>query len=136
VLFALLGLFAACYLVRLYELPIPYVTSHISNFAITGGVYMIGAHELLSRKPMSQQKFLLSLLPYAIINIVMELFVRVDTLRIDIVSFTNFNTPDPIDAVFGLAALALIWWVMMRYGFETAAARPTAPTRQRGARST
>lgn len=110
----LLTLFITCFLLRVNEIPLPGILmSHISNFAITGGLFMLSSDSLLLNKPFSRKRLLLELLPFAILNIVIELFVRVDTIRIGIVEFVNFNTPDVIDMVFGLLSLVLVYFVII-----------------------
>lgn len=70
----------------------------------------------LYRKGLSKISFIGLIGFWAILNIAIELFVSLKTLQLPGVSLVNFNTPDPIDAAFGIAAIALFAGVVLRYG--------------------
>lgn len=114
--YLLLGLFTALFLLRANALLLPGIlAAHISNFAITGGIYLLSDYPQLLKKGFTRKSLLLAMLPFALVNVVMELFVRVDTIRLGTMHIDNFNTPDPVDMVFGFAALLVIYICCMRY---------------------
>lgn len=115
VYYYLLSIFVFSYILKVLEFPLPSIVyNHISNFAILGGLFLIVNYDLLIKKQYTKKSLMRAMLPFALFNIILELFVRVDTIKVGFVEFVNFNTPDPIDAGFGILALVLIYFVVIK----------------------
>jgi hypothetical protein len=99
----------------LHETKIPLIYDHISNFAITGAILSFSLFYDLHRGTLTKLSFFGALVFWGIVNIIMEFFVRLQTLSLPGVSFINFNTPDPLDALFGLMAILLFYIVVIQY---------------------
>ena len=109
----LLLLFLFCFLLRLASAPLPgFIIDHISNFALTGVLYLISSYELYKGKKFTRKKLLFSLLPFALLNIIGELFIN-GTLRLSTLELTDFNTADTLDLFFGLLSLVFIYSVII-----------------------
>lgn len=116
VYFGLLALFGATIVMRsTMDAPTGFFYEHISNFAITGGLFLLAITYMLLKQGFTRKKLLTEAAPYVLLNIILELFVRVDTLHLPGVDFVNFNTPDPVDMVFGLVAVGLVVGVVLRF---------------------
>jgi hypothetical protein len=128
--FTLLLIFFCCYLVRRQGLPAPaFISDHITNFAITGMLFLIASDTIIFGKPFSKRRLALELLPFGILNVILELFIRADTIKIGMVSFVNFNTPDPFDLAFGMIAVVVLYLVILKYSVPEAVKSPGTKTR-------
>lgn len=107
VFFALFALFALSFLTRNMETAPDIVSLHASNFSITGILFMATVAVPVLVLGFKRNNLLKYALPLLLANVVMELFINVDTIHLLGIDITNFNTPDSIDMVFGLAALAV-----------------------------
>lgn len=105
--------FVACLSLRAVH--VPYLSAHITNFALTGLMLCLSLYIDLHRGSLTKRSFVVVISLWVFINMVVELFVRLDTLRLPGVDFTNFNTPDPFDALFGILGAGLYAWVISRY---------------------
>lgn len=99
----------------LHATKLPFVYDHISNFAITGAMLSSSLFYDLYKGGVSKLSLLSAVAFWGLVNIVMEFFVRLQTLPLPGVSFTDFNTPDPLDALFGIIAILLFYFVVIRY---------------------
>ncbi len=109
-------------LLCLYTLPFIYkivsqdhanfISLHISNFAITGLIMSLEMFKSV-RKGEYLVTQLRSLVVISIVlNIVVEL-ISIDDIQLPLgVTWVDFNTADPIDAVFGIVAAILFFAVM------------------------
>lgn len=102
----------------LHETKLPFIHDHISNFAITGAMLSFSLFYDLYKGTVTKLSFIGALAFWGLINIVIEFFVRLQTLPLPGVSLTDFNTPDPIDALFGIVAVLLFYFVVTRYCLE------------------
>ncbi len=116
VYYYLLSGFVICYILKVLDFPLPTIIyNHISNFAILGGLFLLVNYDLFFKKQYTKKKLALTMLPFALFNVFLEIFVRVDVIRVSFVEFVNFNTPDTVDAVFGILALILIYFVVINH---------------------
>jgi hypothetical protein len=109
----LLSLFIICYFIR--QLPIPFLSEHIMNFALSGGILVLSTYPDLIGKGITRVSLLSVVIFWSLVNIVIEFFVTVDEVPLPGLTFTNFNTPDPLDALFGLLGIGLFTFVFFRY---------------------
>ena len=109
----LLAVFVACYFIR--QLPIPFVSNHLMNFALSGGILVVSTYPELVGKGMSKLSLLQAAAFWAGVNIVFEFFIAADEIRLPGVDFDNFNTADPVDALFGFVGIGLFLYVTMKY---------------------
>lgn len=110
----LLVFYVACYFIR--QFPIPFVSNHIMNFALSGGILVVTIFPDIAGKGISKLSLLLAATFWAMVNIIFELFIEVDVVKLPGVDFVNFNTPDPIDAVYGLLGIGVFLFTALRYG--------------------
>ena len=111
--FSLTVFFVATYLLRGTSFSI--LSSHITNFSVTGSLLCISLYSDLHKGKLSQRSLYMALIFWTFVNLVMELFVRVGTIHLFFVSFVNFNTPDPVDAIFGIVSIIIYYFVLRRY---------------------
>lgn len=121
----LLAVFITAYLARITSIPLPDgISNHLSNFALTGGVFMASSYVLLVRRGFSVRSLLLWMLPLAVANIVVELFLDSATLKSRGLDVGAFNAADPLDMAAGLLALAVIAAVVSLRSVPGPQARP------------
>lgn len=114
----MLAVFGLPFVLRVAGLTTPeFFMLHVSNFAITGLVFLIASYNNLIYKGFSQQRLIIELGLYAVINGVLELFINVQDITFSIVIFEDFNTSDPLDLVYGLLAVVLLYFVIMKKSF-------------------
>lgn len=104
----LLGLFVAVYVWRAtHSLWIEPISTHISNFAITGGavLLLIGPKDFERKK--ARNKVIQIALTFAGANIIVEM-LSIGDLQLPGLTFLSFNTPDILDAAFGLLAILIV----------------------------
>lgn len=91
-----------------------FVVLHISNFAITGLVMSVEIFKYV-RKGEYLESRLRSLVYISIaLNILVE-SVSINDIKLPFnVTWINFNTADPIDALFGIVA-ALLFLIVMKF---------------------
>lgn len=63
--------------------------------------------DYIFKKGFTFKSLLLLAAPLALLNIILELFIKSSKFTFLGVTFINFNTPDPLDLLFGLLALAV-----------------------------
>ena len=120
----MLAVFGLPFVLRVVGLTTPeFFMLHISNFAITGLVFLIAGYNNLIYKGFTQQRLIIELGLYAVINLVLELFINVQDITFSIVTFEDFNTSDPLDLVYGLLAVVLLYVVVMRESRTVSKAR-------------
>jgi hypothetical protein len=120
---AMLAGFLSCFALRLVDAPAPdIVISHISNFGITGALFMLAGFFLL-RKPFTKRQLIIWLLPFALLNIVGEILIGAGTMQLGVARVSNFNTSDLLDVLFGIAALVLIYFVISQRSIKTTSHR-------------
>jgi hypothetical protein len=124
----LFAFFIATFIVRATNvMPRGFFYQHISNFSITGVLFLDLTRKLLLKKGFSRKQLLIRALPFALLNVIIELFIRVDTLRLPGgVNFVEFNTPDPIDMVFGILAVLLVLALMFQFSTKITNKNKTA----------
>jgi hypothetical protein len=110
----LLIFFALCYAAR--QLAIPFISDHITNFALSGGILVVTTYTDVAWKGISKASMLSAALFWASVNIVVEQFIRADEIQLLGVTFSNFNTPDSVDAIFGLLGIGLFLSVAFKFG--------------------
>lgn len=104
----MLAVYLVAYLLGLYRLLPPFIGAHASNFALTGAVFLGVAYRPLCRSGTTWPRLALLMVPFALVNVVVELFLSSDVLSVGSLDVGAFNTTDPVDLVAGLVALALI----------------------------
>jgi hypothetical protein len=110
----LLALFAVLYVLRMSGLLRPaFVADHASNFYLTGALVLIVGYVPLVRSGFTRRRLLLGLLPFALLNVVVELFLDSRVLEKAGVPVGRFNTADPLDLVGGLLALVVVAVVVL-----------------------
>lgn len=109
----MLIVFAASYALRFTQ--IPYVSVHITNFAITGGFLCLSIFPDLLKRKLTKFSLLTALAFWLLVNIVVETAIKLDTLRLLGVDFINFNTPDLLDALYGIIAVAVFGYVTINH---------------------
>lgn len=103
----LLGIFVVTYVWRATSIGwADPISSHISNFAITGAavILLIGPKDF--RRKSARNKVLQITITFAVANIIVEL-LNVGDLQLPGLTFLSFNTADIFDAVYGLIAVVL-----------------------------
>jgi hypothetical protein len=110
----LLLLFIVCYFIR--QLPIPFLSDHIMNFSLSGGILVLSTYPDLIGKGITKISLISIVIFWSLVNIVIEFFVTADEIPLPGVTFTNFNTSDPLDALFGLFGIGLFTFVFFKYG--------------------
>lgn len=83
------------------------VSGHLSNFAITGGLVLLLIGPADFEKKAAGKKVTQILLAFAAINLIIEI-LNIGDLNLSWLTFASFNTPDFLDAIFGLAAIILV----------------------------
>lgn len=108
-----MGLYALAFIYKIiFNDSTDFISLHISNFAITG---LIISAEML--KNVRKGKYTTSNLnSWILISLVLNIIVESVTIK-DInlpfgVTWVNFNTADPIDALFGIVAALLFYAVI------------------------
>lgn len=104
----LLGIFVVTYVWRATSIGwIDAISSHVSNFAITGAAVMLLIGPKDFRRKSARNKVLQITITFAVANIIVE-SLNVGDLQLPGLTFLSFNTADIFDAVYGLTAVALI----------------------------
>lgn len=91
-----------------------FMSLHISNFAITGIIISLEMFRSVKQGEYSKVRLRNLLLTVVVINIVVELINLKDVQLLFGVTLANFNTADPVDAVFGVLAAGL-FLVVVQY---------------------
>jgi hypothetical protein len=111
----MLAVFGVPFALRVLGVTTPeFVMLHISNFAITGLVFLIAGYGNLVIKGFTHRRLIIELGLFAMINVVFELFINVQDVTFGIVTFEGLNTSDPLDLVYGLLAVMLLYAVIMK----------------------
>jgi hypothetical protein len=111
----MLAVFGVPFAMRVLGITTPeFVMLHVSNFAITGLVFLIAGYSNLVSRGFTHKRLIVELGLYAMINVVFELFINVQYVTFDIVTFEGLNTSDPLDLVYGLLAVMLLYFVIMK----------------------
>ena len=77
----------------------------------------------LVRSGLTRRGLLLGLLPFALLNVVVELFLDSSVLEKAGIPVGRFNTADPLDLVSGLLALLVVAVVVLLTARPTGGAR-------------
>ncbi len=84
-----------------------FISLHISNFAITGLIMSVELFKSVKRGEYSISDFRALVLISITLNILVE-SVNIGNIKLPLnVTFVDFNTADPIDALFGVLAVLL-----------------------------
>ncbi len=85
---------------------------HISNFAITGLIISLEMFKSVRNGEYSAKRFRSLIVTAIALNILVEI-VSIKDIQLPLgVTWVNFNTADPVDAVFGIVAALLFFFVM------------------------
>jgi hypothetical protein len=117
----LLVFFLATALLKI--LTVPFLSQHISNFYITGILLLLSLHCNLKRL-ISKFYFYTVLWLWVFINLLGEWLVGVDRLTLPGINFINFNTPDMVDAVFGILAVIIYGFITLKYSTKSVYTKP------------
>ena len=110
----LFAVFAVLYVLRMSGLLRPaLVADHASNFYLTGALVLIVGYVPLVRNGFTRRGLLLGLLPFALLNVVVELILDSRVLEEAGLPVGRFNTADPLDLVGGLLALVVVAVVVL-----------------------
>ena len=110
----LFAMFVILYVLRMSSLLRPaLVADHASNFYLTGALVLIVGYVPLVRSGFTRRRLLLGLLPFALLNLVVELFLDSRVLEKAGIPVGRFNTADPLDLVGGLLALVVVAVVVL-----------------------
>lgn len=91
-----------------------FISLHVSNFAITGLVMSVDMFKSVRKGEFSAKGFHSLTVISIALNILVEL-VSIKDIQLPFgVTWINFNTADPIDALFGIVA-ALLFLIVMRF---------------------
>lgn len=125
----LLALFVAAYLWKLSgRLPVEPISSHVSNFAITGAVLTLLCTPRAFSDPGGRRRALLLCALFAAVNLVVEILMGIGGFDRVVNRLTDgFNTADPLDGVAGLAAVGVVLAALPRRHVPEAGDAP-APT--------
>jgi hypothetical protein len=111
----MLAVFGVPFALRVLGVTTPeFVMLHISNFAITGLVFLIAGYGNLVNKGFTHRRLIVELGLFAMINVIFELLINVQDVTFGIVTFEGLNTSDPLDLAYGLLAVVLLYVVIMR----------------------
>lgn len=111
-------------------LPAGVIADHASNVYLTGVAFLLICYRLLVTRGFTRRSLALALLPFALLNVVVELVLDSSLFEGAGLEIGAFNTADPLDMVAGLLGLVLIAAVVLISARETAAR--TASDRERG----
>ena len=110
----LFAVFVVLYVLRMSGLLRPaLVADHASNFYLTGALVLIVGYVPLVRNGFTRRGLLLGLLPFALLNVVVELILDSRVLEEAGLPVGRFNTADPLDLVGGLLALVVVAVVVL-----------------------
>ena len=110
----LFAVFVVLYVLRMSGLLHPaLVADHASNFYLTGALVLIVGYVPLVRNGFTRRGLLLGLLPFALLNVVVELILDSRVLEEAGLPVGRFNTADPLDLVGGLLALVVVAVVVL-----------------------
>ena len=110
----LFAVFVVLYVLRMSGLLRPaLVADHASNFYLTGALVLIVGYVPLVRNGFTRRGLLLGLLPFALLNVVVELFLDSRVLEKAGIPVGRFNTADPLDLVGGVLALVVVAVVVL-----------------------
>lgn len=106
----LLGLFVAAYIWKISGFaPLEPVSSHVSNFALTGGALTLACTPKAFVDVGRRRRALTLCMLFAALNLVVEVLLGLGDFDSFVNEFTDgFNTADPLDAVGGLVAVATV----------------------------
>ena len=108
------AVFAVLYVLRMSGLLRPaLVADHASNFYLGGARVLIVGYVPLVRNGFTRRGLLLGLLPFALLNVVVELILDSRVLEEAGLPVGRFNTADPLDLVGGLLALVVVAVVVL-----------------------
>lgn len=91
-----------------------FISLHISNFAITGLIMSLEMFKAVRKGEYSVSRLRSLVVISVVLNIIVEL-ISIKDIQLPLgVTWVDFNTADPIDAVFGIVA-ALLFFAVLKF---------------------
>ena len=105
---------------------VPFISQHISNFGITGALLTLSLYPDLLTGKLTRTSLYVAIALWTAINVVIEFFVSLGDVALPGLTLIRFNTPDPLDALFGIASIILFTIIVLHYCSQPVADAETA----------